>query len=106
MVVGVSGVIRFFRPLPAQRTCGPAAELNVAAGRRPVSSETRSPVWTASSEQCVVASAGPRAPVGSGEQRLDLGLVEERDDRAVGALGRDREHAGDVCGVFGVAALA
>ena len=53
----------------------------------------------------MVASAGPGAPVGSVEQRLDLVLVEEGDDRAVGSLERDREHAGDVLGVFGVAVL-
>ena len=56
-------------------------------------------------EQCVVASAGPGAAIGSFEQRVDLVFVEEGDDRAVGPLEWDREHAGDVLCVFGVAVL-
>jgi hypothetical protein len=34
---------------------------------------------------------------------LDFALVEEGHERAVEALGRDREHASDVVGVLGVA---
>jgi hypothetical protein len=53
----------------------------------------------------VVASAGPRAPGGSVQQRVDFVVVEEGDDPAVGPFERDCEHAGDVLGVFGVAVL-
>ena len=57
VVVGVSGVIRFFRPFPSAADVRSGGEVNVAA-RRPVSSETRSPVWTAST-----SSAWSRLPV-------------------------------------------
>ena len=40
--------------------------------RRPVSSETRTPVWIIERQQRVVAAAEPGASVGRGEQRLDL----------------------------------
>ena len=79
-------------------------ELNVAASQAGEFGDAQ-PGLDGQDEQCVVASAGPGAAVGSVEQRLDLVLVEERDDRAVGPLERDREHAGDVLGVFGVAVL-
>ena len=43
----VSGVIRCLRPFPRQLTCGPRARCRSTL-LRPVSSETRRPVWTAS----------------------------------------------------------
>jgi hypothetical protein len=54
-------------------------------------------------QQGVVAPAGPGGAVGGIEQRVDLALVEEGDERAVKALRGDREHALDVRGVLGVA---
>jgi hypothetical protein len=50
----------------------------------------------------VVAAAGPSAAIGCGEQRVDLGFGEERDERALEALGRDRQDALDRGGVLGV----
>ena len=50
----------------------------------------------------VVAAAGPGRAVGSGEQRVDLVLVEERDCGSVRALRRDRQYPLDVMEVFGV----
>ena len=72
---------------------GAGAEVDVAAVS-PVSSETRSPVWTASSEHGVVAPAGPGGRVRGGEQRVDLGLGEVGDQGAVEALGRDGQDPG------------
>ena len=51
----------------------------------------------------MVASAGPGAAVGRGEQRVDLGFGEVGDQRPVEALGRDRQDARDRGGVLGVA---
>jgi hypothetical protein len=53
-------------------------------------------------QQRVVASAGPALAVGGGQQRSDLLVGEERDDRLWAAFGRDREHARDCVGVLGV----
>ena len=50
----------------------------------------------------VVAPAGPGGAVGCGEQRVDLGFGEERDERPLEALGWDREDAADRGGVLGV----
>ena len=54
-------------------------------------------------QQRVVASAGPGRAVGSVEQRVDLGSSRKVTSARSAALGRDREHALDVLGVFGVA---
>ena len=69
-----------------------------------MSSEMRSPVWTASDEHGVVAPAGPGAAVGCGEQRVDLGVGEPGDRLALVAFGGDGQHALDRGGVFGMAA--
>ena len=87
---------------PAAADVRAGAEVNVAATLRPVSSEARSPVWIASS-----SIAWSRRPVqvvrsGAASSALISGSVEERDERSVGSLGWDREHALDVVGVFGV----
>ena len=50
----------------------------------------------------VVAAAGPGAAVGRGEQRVDLRFGQERDQRALEALGRDRQNPPDRGGVLGV----
>jgi hypothetical protein len=50
----------------------------------------------------VIAPAGPVVAVGRGEQRVDLRFGQERDERPLEALGRDREHAADRLGVLGV----
>ena len=52
----------------------------------------------------MVATADPGGLVGGVEQRLELGIGEERDERLVVALGRDRQDALDRGGVLGVAA--
>ncbi len=54
-------------------------------------------------DQCVVAAPDPGRSVGSREQRCDLGFGEVADQRAVKALGWDRENALDAGGVFWVA---
>ncbi len=78
----------------------------MSAGVSAVSSEARSPVWAASS-----SSAWSRRPVqversGGVEERVELWLGEERDQRAVVALGREREHSLDQRGLLGVAQRA
>ena len=98
----VSGVIRSLRPLPWQATWrrrrgGHRAQV------RPVSSETRRPVWTASSSR-----AWSRRPVrvdrsGAASSASISASVRKRDDRLVEALGRDRQDPFDVGGVLGVA---
>ena len=95
----VSGVTRFLRPLPWQRTwrrCRGACR----ARRSPVSSETRSPVWMAS-----VSSAWSRRPIQvlrSGRPAArDLGRGQVATLGAVAALGRDGQNAADQRGVFG-----
>jgi hypothetical protein len=50
----------------------------------------------------VVATADPGGLVGSIEQRLQLEFGEERDERLVCALGRDRKDALDRGGVLGM----
>ena len=70
--------------------------------RRPVSSETRTPVWIMSEQQRVVAAAEPGGAVGRGEERLDLAEVEVGDGVALVALGRDRHHPRDRVGVLGM----
>lgn len=54
-------------------------------------------------KQGTVAPAHPGGAVGSGQQRVDLGSGEERDELAVGALVRDGQHPLDELGVLGVA---
>ena len=53
-------------------------------------------------EHRVIAPTSPGVAIGRGEQRLDFGFGEERDQRFLEPLGRDREHAADRFGVFGV----
>ena len=103
-MVGVRGVIRFFRPLPRASDVRPGGEPNVAAAQAGELRDAQ-PGLDGSHEQGVVAPAGPGSPVGSVEQRLDLCVVEERDDRTIGPFGWDREHASDVSSVLGMAVL-
>ena len=51
----------------------------------------------------MVAAPDPGGGVGRGQQRLDLGVGEERDDRFVVAFLWDRGDASDQLGVLGVA---
>jgi sec-independent protein translocase protein TatA len=51
----VSGVHRCFRPLPSQRTWGPAVR-TTSETRTPTSSETRRPVWMARSRRATPTS--------------------------------------------------
>ena len=81
---------------------GAGAEVDVAAGQ---GGELGGPQPGLDREQDpgVVAAAGAGGPVRGGEQGLGLRTGEERDDRLVGPLGRDRQDPGDVGGVLGVA---
>jgi hypothetical protein len=54
----------------------------------------------------VVAAAGAGGAVRGGEQRLGLGIGEERDDRLVSPFGRDSQDPVDISGVLGVAQCA
>ena len=90
----VSGVIRSLRPLPWQATWAPAPRCR-SAEVRPISSEIRSPVWTASSSR-----AWSRRPVQvvwsrRAEQGVDLGVGEVADQCLVEAFGWDRQDPGD-----------
>ena len=53
--------------------------------------------------QRVVAAAEPCRLVGGVKQCLELGLGEERDERLIVALGRNRQDALDRGGVLGMA---
>jgi hypothetical protein len=53
-------------------------------------------------QEGVVASAGPGGAVRRAKERIDLVVVEECHERAIGAFGRDRQHALDVVDVLGV----
>jgi len=91
-------------PFPGAPDVRSGGELNVTASQAGELGGAQSGL-DGEDEQGVVASAGPGAAVGSVQQRVDLVLVEECDDRAVGPLERDHEHASDVLSVFGVAVL-
>ena len=100
-VAAVSGVMRCFRPLPRQLTCA-AVSRWMSSRVNEISSDARSPVWTAS-----VSRAWSRRPVrvvavGRVEQGLCLDVGEVGDHGVVAAFGGDREHAADVVGVLGV----
>ena len=68
------------------------AELNVAAGE---AGELRCPQSGLGAEQQhrVIAAAGPSAAVRRGQERVELGFGQERDQRAFEALGWDRQDA-------------
>ena len=93
----VSGTARCFRPLPSQRTLAPAPRV-MSAQFRPVSSETRSPVWTASSISVRSRRPSQRDWSGAATQGVDLGRGQERHDPLVEALGRDGQDALDRAG--------
>ena len=101
-VAVVSGVMRFLRPLPWQRTWAPVPRWT-SPQVSPVSSATRSPVWTATSEQRLVASPGPGVGSGAARRASISAAVRYGDDRAVEPFRWDGEHAPDGGGVFGVA---
>ena len=81
------------------------AEAQVAAGQADQLAGAQ-PGLGGEQDQRVVATADPGRLVGGVEQRLELGLGEERDERLVVALGRDREDALDRGGVLGVLSAA
>src|SRR4051794_29747373 len=54
----------------------------------------------------MVTAAGPGGAVGGIEERVEFWFGEERDERTVVALGRDREHSLDQRGLLGVAQRA
>jgi hypothetical protein len=76
--------------------------MNVAAGQ---GGELGGPQPGLDGEQDpgVVAASGAGGPVRDGEQGLGLRTGEERDDRLVSPLGRDRQDPGDVGSVLGMA---
>ena len=102
MVTVVSGVIRSLRPLPWQETCGPAAEVDVAAGQ-PGQLGDPQPGLGGEGEHRVVAPPGPGGLVRGGEQGVDLRFGEPGDEGPVEPLGRDGQDPGDRLGVLGVA---
>lgn len=55
-------------------------------------------------QQSVVPAAGPGPAIARGEERVDLGVGQVRDEGALEALGRDGQHPGDRRGVLGVPA--
>ena len=75
-----SGVHRSRLPLPVQRTCAPVPS-RVSARVSRVSSDTRSPVRIAVSQERVVAASGPGLLVGDGEQGVAFVVGEPADDR-------------------------
>ena len=77
------------------------AETQVAAGQAEQFAGAE-PGLGGEQDQGVVATADPRCLVGGGEQRLELRLGEEGDQRVVVAFGRDRQDALDAGGVLGV----
>ena len=97
----VSGVMRCLRPLPMAADVRAGAEAHVAAGQADQLGGAQ-PGLDGEQDQRVVAAADPGRLVGGGEQRVDLGFGEERDERLVEALGRDRQDALDRGGVLGV----
>ena len=101
----VSGVIRCLRPLPRQLTCAPTPSCDVAAVQAGQLGDAQAGLG-AKQQQRVIATPGPGAAVRGGEERVDLGFGGERDQRAVAALGRDRQDALDRVGVLGMAQRA
>ena len=87
--------------LPQAADVRAGAEVNVAAFE---GSELgcAQPGLDGEQEHRVIAPTGPGVAIGRGEQRLDFGFGQERDQRFLEPLGRDREHAADRVGVFGV----
>jgi hypothetical protein len=49
----------------------------------------------------VVAAGEPAAAAGFGQDRVDLGGVQEAHDGPVAAFGRDGQDPADLCGVLG-----
>ena len=97
----VSGVIRCFRPFPMQLTCAPAPRWT-SAQRRPISSEARSPVWTARPN-----SAWSRRPVqvdrsGAASNASISGSVRKvtsRRSKRFGGMARTRSISGGMLGM-------
>ena len=96
----VSGVARSLRPLPWQRTCGPAprwTSWRVEAGEL----GDPQPGLDGEQEQGVVAAAVPCPAVGGGEQRVGLVGGEVADDGPLAPPWRDRQDLADDGGVLG-----
>ena len=98
----VSGTARCLRPLPSQRTAAPAPRV-MSPQFRPVSSETRRPVWTASEHAwpCPVVLPSGSGRVRRAGRRPRRG--QEGHDPLVEPLRRDGQDALDEQGVLGVA---
>ena len=75
----------------------------MSALRTAVSSDTRRPVCTAKVSRTPVAPSCPAPGGGRLQQRVGLVRLQEADERAVAALGRNREHPCDERGVLGMA---
>ena len=95
-----SGTARSLRPLPRTWTCAPEGDVGVARG-----CQLRDPQagLHGEGEQGPVAPSCPAPGAGRVQQRVDLVGFQEADERAVAALGRDREHSCDERCVFGMA---
>lgn len=100
-MAGVSGVRRCFLPLPVHETLAPTPRVT-SQRRSPHSSETRRPVWMASTSRAW--SRRPRrVPRSGAATSVDLGTSEVGDVGPTGALGADGKDALDEPGVLGMA---
>ena len=88
-------------PLADAAHVRPDPELEVSTGEPGKLGEAQAGLGR-QQEECMIASAGRGGAVRRGEERLQFGTVEEGDEGALDALGRDGEHAPDECGVFGM----
>ena len=88
--------------LPAAADVRPIAEFDVTAGDSGELGESQTGLH-GQHQQRTVAAALPPAQIRRGEQGVDFDGLEERHDRLVEPLLRDREHLLDQLGVLGVA---
>ena len=86
----VKGVQRSLRPLPRASDVRPVAELDVTAGEPGELGDTQ-PRLDRQGEQGVIPPAGPGSAIRGTEKRVDLDVVEKRDDGSLASLVRDGE---------------
>jgi hypothetical protein len=97
-VVEVSRVIRFLRPLPWQA--------NVRAGSAGARLGDPQPGLDCQEQHGVVPPAGPGVLIAGAQESVDLGFGEVADRGPVEPFWWDRQHPGDVLGVFGCCSAA
>ena len=93
--------MRCFRPLPVVATVRADAEVDVAAGD---AGQLRGPQPSLGEQRDdrVVTAAGPSRAVGGVDERVEPGLGEIGDQRALVTLGSDLQDPFDRCGVLWV----